>query len=109
MSVTVSVWKVLNVPASFPFSGVVGIELKPDWMIPANENDPGDATAAEENQEFSFGLFGDPVFKGDYSETVKQRGKTNLRLLTDDDKKMLKGEKSSGEGNMKRWEKIIVS
>ena len=80
----------------------MGVELKPDWMIPANENDPGDATAADESQEFSFGLFGDPIFKGDYSETVKQRGKTNLSLFEDEEQAMLKGERSSEEGSVTR-------
>lgn len=71
------------------------MELKPDWMLPANENDPGDTTAADDGDEFSFGLFGDPIFKGDYSETVKQRGKTNLKQFSDGEKTMLKGENLS--------------
>ncbi|XP_076434590.1 lactase/phlorizin hydrolase-like [Babylonia areolata] len=71
--------------------GRIGVELKPDWIIPANEKDPGDATAAEEAQEFSFGLFSDPIFKGDYSDRVKQLGGSILNAFRDNEKEMLKG------------------
>ncbi|XP_070205868.1 lactase/phlorizin hydrolase-like isoform X2 [Littorina saxatilis] len=71
--------------------GFVGIQFKPDWLIPANGRDPGDATAAYKGQEFSFGLFGDPIFKGDYSDTVKQQGGDILPAFRDNEKTMLKG------------------
>lgn len=41
--------------------------------------------------EFSFGLFGDPIFKGDYSETVKERVGSSLPSFTPDEKQRLNG------------------
>ncbi|XP_076452948.1 lactase/phlorizin hydrolase-like [Babylonia areolata] len=71
--------------------GKVGVELQPDWLIPSNPNDPGDATSTDNEQEFSFGLFGDPIFKGDYSVMVQKRAGNNLVAFTADEKKMLNG------------------
>ncbi|XP_025089742.1 lactase-phlorizin hydrolase-like isoform X2 [Pomacea canaliculata] len=71
--------------------GLVGINLRPQWMVPANENDPGDANAADGGNEFVLGLFGDPIFKGDYSETVKKRVGSFLPQFTQNEKRMLNG------------------
>ncbi|KAK7499139.1 hypothetical protein BaRGS_00009686, partial [Batillaria attramentaria] len=71
--------------------GHVGMELRPDWVVPMDERDPGDATAVDTALDFTFGLFSDPVFHGDYSDTAKQRVGGALPVFTDSEKDMLKG------------------
>nr|KAG5708131.1 hypothetical protein BaRGS_002867 [Batillaria attramentaria] len=70
--------------------GHVGVELRPDWVAPMDERDPGDATAVDTALDFTFGLFSDPVFHGDYSDTAKQRVGAALPNFTDAEKEMLK-------------------
>ena len=82
-------------PTYGPAAGKVGVELRPDWVLPSNENDPGDASAAQEGQEFSFGLFGDPIFKGDFSTTVKTRAGSSLQPFTSEEKELLEGKSLS--------------
>lgn len=71
--------------------GWVGLELKPTWYVPLNEYNPGDASAAEQAQELAFGLFSDPIFKGDYSDRVKSVAGSMLPALTEEEKAMVKG------------------
>ncbi|KAK7499145.1 hypothetical protein BaRGS_00009692 [Batillaria attramentaria] len=50
--------------------GLVGITLGSEWYEPKSEGQP-DLEAADRALSFHLGLFADPLFKGDYPETVK--------------------------------------
>ncbi|KAI5634547.1 glycosyl hydrolase family 1 domain-containing protein [Phthorimaea operculella] len=54
--------------------GVVGISLSAQWYEPATDSED-DISAAEDAQEFEWGLYANPIFseKGDYPEVMKQK------------------------------------
>jgi beta-glucosidase len=50
--------------------GVIGITLNCDWAVPYSESD-ADVLAAQRHLEFQLAWYADPVFKGDYPESMK--------------------------------------
>ncbi|KAK9917352.1 hypothetical protein WJX75_003452 [Coccomyxa subellipsoidea] len=52
--------------------GKISINLNCDWAQPLT-GAPSDADAAQRKMEFMLGAFADPIFKGDFPASVKQR------------------------------------
>jgi len=50
--------------------GEVGIVLSTGWYNPS-DNSPANVSAANRARDFAFGWFADPVFKGDYPQSMK--------------------------------------
>ena len=75
----------------YSLTGFIGIELSPAWHIPLNPFNPGDATAADDQQQRNFGAFSDAIIKGDYSDDLKSYAGNNLVNFAADEKAMLRG------------------
>nr|CAH7754423.1 unnamed protein product [Callosobruchus chinensis] len=52
--------------------GKVAIVIDSNWFEPASDK-PGDQEASERALQFSYGLYGNPVFNGDWPAVVKDR------------------------------------
>jgi len=70
--------------------GRIGIVNNCDFRRPLRDLE-ADRNAAEEALELMFGWFGDPVWKGDYPESVKRAAGDALPAFTDAEKSMLRG------------------
>ena len=71
-------------------SGCIGITNNCDWREPLTSSD-ADKAAAQRALEFFLGWFADPVYKGDYPETMKTRLGKRLPNFTETEKVLLKG------------------
>ena len=71
--------------------GRVGITLNTEWFEPRNPKNTKDAEACERYQLFHLGIFADPVYFGDYPQTVREKLKERLPSFSDEEKAMLKG------------------
>ena len=69
--------------------GVIGMVIDGAFSIP-NTRRPADADAAERAMIFNVGLFGDPLFFGDYPQVLKQRLGSRLQRFTEAEKKLLR-------------------
>ena len=69
----------------------MGIELRPTWHVAKDENNPGDATAAEEARELSFGIFSDVIYKGEMSSFVTSRLGARAPSFTTQELQEIKG------------------
>ena len=92
--------------------GVVGITLHPVLSEASNPFDPNHGDSEFRSNEFSFGLFADPVvLTGDFSDQVKIEADQNLLPFTDKEKRLLRGRSPAvrlqGEGqdkvSLKAW------
>eukprot|EP01080_Neovahlkampfia_damariscottae_P010266 gene10266-2685_t len=70
--------------------GQIGISLNSDWNEPRTQSSE-DIKAAQRLQEFQLGWFADPIFFGDYPNSMKKNVGSRLPTFTDKQKKMLKG------------------
>ena len=70
--------------------GRIGITNNCDWREPLTKS-PEDQEAAERALEFFLGWFADPIYKGDYPESMKSRLGERLPAFTEEEKKMLLG------------------
>eukprot|EP01089_Gocevia_fonbrunei_P019324 TRINITY_DN6812_c0_g1_i1.p1 TRINITY_DN6812_c0_g1~~TRINITY_DN6812_c0_g1_i1.p1 ORF type:complete len:498 (+),score=101.60 TRINITY_DN6812_c0_g1_i1:57-1550(+) len=70
--------------------GEIGITVDCTWGEPLT-SDFADQAAAERYLEFQVGWWADPIFFGDYPNTMKQRIGNRLPLFTSEQKAMLKG------------------
>ena len=70
--------------------GQISIALNCDWREPRTDH-PEDQAAAERALEFYLGWFADPVFLGDYPESMKSRVADRLPALSADEKRLLQG------------------
>jgi beta-glucosidase len=71
-------------------NGRIGISNNCDWREPFSD-DPRDAAAAEVGLEFMLGWFADPIWRGDYPESMKKRLGDQLPGFTAAEKALLKG------------------
>jgi beta-galactosidase len=70
--------------------GQIGITLNTDWFEPMSSLD-ADKKAAQRAMDFHCGWFADPVFKGDYPESMKKNCGERLPAFSDEEKALLKG------------------
>jgi beta-glucosidase len=71
----------------------ISMVVSGDWTEPFDSTSARDREAAQRRQEFQIGWFADPIFYGDYPESMRDGGVGGGRLprFTDEEKKMLKG------------------
>lgn len=70
--------------------GEIGITLNCDWKEPFS-NKPEDIEASQRSMEFQNAWFFDPIYFGDYPDSMKRRVKERLPVFTEEEKKMIKG------------------
>ncbi len=70
--------------------GKIGITNNCDWREPLT-NSPDDHAAAERALEFFLAWFADPIYKGDYPESMKLRLGARLPSFSEEDKLLIKG------------------
>lgn len=70
--------------------GRIGIANNCDWREPYSDS-PADIAAAEVATEFMLAWFTDPIWKGDYPESMKVRLGEKLPRFTEEEKALLKG------------------
>lgn len=68
--------------------GVIGITNNCDWREPLT-NAPADQEAAQRALEFFLGWFADPVYTGDYPESMRRLVGSRLPEFSPEDKKLL--------------------
>lgn len=73
------------------FGGKIGIVLNLDWAEPLNPNSTADIEASNRYADFVLGWFADPIFKGDYPESMKKIVGNRLPTFTPDEKALLNG------------------
>lgn len=71
-------------------NGIIGITNNCDWREPLTDS-PDDKDAAERALEFFLGWFADPVYLGDYPESMKEGVKDRLPVFTSEDISFIKG------------------
>lgn len=70
--------------------GIIGITNNCDWREPATDSEK-DQAAAERSLEFYLGWFADPIYFGEYPESMRSRLGERLPEFTPEEKKLLKG------------------
>mmetsp|Transcript_83725 Transcript_83725/g.175142 ORF Transcript_83725/g.175142 Transcript_83725/m.175142 type:complete len:513 (-) Transcript_83725:297-1835(-) len=70
--------------------GQIGITLNMDWREALTDS-AEDAAAAQRALDWSLGWFADPIWKGDYPESMKKKCGARLPSFTDEEKAMIKG------------------
>ncbi|NRA38011.1 MAG: beta-glucosidase [Planctomycetes bacterium] len=70
--------------------GVIGITNNCDWREPLTDSQ-ADKDAAQRALEFFLGWFADPVYKGDYPESMRRLVGDRLPQFSSEDKKLLLG------------------
>ena len=70
--------------------GVIGIANNCDWRESLTDSDK-DRQAAERAVEFFLGWFADPLYRGDYPESMKARVGNRLPRFRDEDKALVQG------------------
>lgn len=71
-------------------NGVIGITNNCDWREPLTDT-PADKAAAERALEFFISWFADPIYLGDYPESMRSRLGERLPTFTEEEKKSLLG------------------
>ena len=71
-------------------NGRIGITNNCDWREPLTESKE-DHAAAERALEFYLGWFADPIFLGDYPQSMKDRLGDRLPEFSEEEKSMIKG------------------
>ena len=70
--------------------GKIGITNNCDWREPLTDS-PADRAAAERALEFFLAWFADPVYKGDYPASMKERLGKRLPAFTAEEQQLIKG------------------
>jgi len=71
--------------------GKIGITLNCDWAEPLDPSNATHVAAAQRQLEFSLGWFADPVFLGDYPESMKIAAGDRLPTFSDAEKAIVNG------------------
>ena len=68
--------------------GRIGISNNCDWREPLTDS-PEDKAAAQLSLEFFLGWFADPIYLGDYPESMKRNVGDRLPLITDEQRELI--------------------
>mmetsp|Transcript_11602 Transcript_11602/g.35873 ORF Transcript_11602/g.35873 Transcript_11602/m.35873 type:complete len:516 (-) Transcript_11602:33-1580(-) len=71
--------------------GVIGITLNSDFFMPYDPRSKAHREAAERGQEFQIGWFADPIYFGDYPESMRLALGDRLPRFTEPEKALLRG------------------
>jgi len=71
-------------------NGIIGITNNCDWREPLTDSEK-DKQAAQRALEFYLGWYADPIYLGDYPQSMKDRVKERLPKFTDEDIAIIKG------------------
>ncbi len=71
-------------------NGKIGLALNCDWREPLTDK-PEDVAAAQRALEFYLGWFADPIFLGDYPESMKQRLGERLPAFSEAEIELVQG------------------
>lgn len=72
-------------------TGLIGIANSGDYRFPLNPDIKGDVKAATRAMEFQLGWFSDPIWRGDYPKSMRERLGKRLPQFTRQEKKLLRG------------------
>ncbi len=72
------------------YGGKIGITNNCDWREPATDS-PADIAAAQRSLEFFLAWFADPVYKGDYPDSMRSALGERLPVFTPEEQALLKG------------------
>lgn len=70
--------------------GQIGITLNMDWREPYTSED-ADRAAAQRSLDWQLGWFADPIWKGDYPDSMRRRCGDRLPAFSEDEKQLIKG------------------
>jgi beta-galactosidase len=70
--------------------GIIGISNNCDWREPLTDS-PEDRAAAERALEFFLGWFADPVYRGEYPSSMRERLGDRLPVFTGEDRRLIMG------------------
>jgi beta-galactosidase len=70
--------------------GAIGITLNMDWREPLTDSQ-GDIDATQRSIDWQLGWYADPIWKGDYPESMKKKCGDRLPSFTEAEKEMIKG------------------
>ncbi|CAK1356985.1 Beta-glucosidase 1B [Cercospora beticola] len=71
--------------------GQIGITLNGDWVEPWDANEALDVEACERKLEFSIAWFADPVYHGDYPESMRRQLGDRLPTFTEAERAIVQG------------------
>ncbi|OAQ70243.1 beta-glucosidase [Pochonia chlamydosporia 170] len=74
-----------------PSGGEIGIVLNGDAVFPWDPADPKDVEACERKIEFAISWFADPIYKGDYPESMKRQLGDRLPKFTPEEIALVHG------------------
>lgn len=70
--------------------GHIGITLNMDWKEPLTDS-PADLAAHRRGMDWQLGWFADPIYKGDYPKTMRDKCGERLPSFTEEEKELIKG------------------
>lgn len=71
--------------------GKIGITLNGDWTEPWDPNDPADVEACDRKIEFTICWFGDPIYFGEYPDSMRKQLGDRLPEFTEEEAAQVKG------------------
>lgn len=86
--------------------GIIGITNNCDWREPLSD-DPRDQSAAQRALEFFLGWFADPIYLGDYPQSMRERVGDRLPVLTAEQQELVQG--SSDFFGLNHYTTMLVS
>jgi beta-glucosidase/6-phospho-beta-glucosidase/beta-galactosidase len=74
-------------------NGIIGMTMNSDWNEPYSQSD-ADVQAAQRAMEFGLGWFADPIIKGEYPASMRERAGNRIPQFTAQEKNLLLSAKS---------------
>lgn len=71
--------------------GEIGITLNGDGTYPWDPEDPRDVEAADRKIEFAISWFADPIYRGEYPESMRRQLGDRLPAWTDEERALVRG------------------
>lgn len=71
--------------------GRIGVTLNSNWAEPLDKDDEESVRAAQRDLDFELGWFADPIWKGNYPESMRKAVGKRLPSFSEEEKSLLKG------------------